>query len=187
MGGEVDSVIEHLCRYYLSLAHITSLFPGMLLLQQISSFSDLCSTAILRSVNGVLAVLCSILIYETITELWPALDRKRATFYAVILSLYPLHWFFTYLYYTDVASLIVFLAMYLMSLKKRYLLSALVRDSLNFIFLAEYLSLQIYISMRSYISIPAITFLCSSCSLVPWQYALDKPTSYGCSLWRVLV
>ncbi|KAJ8443218.1 hypothetical protein Cgig2_017211 [Carnegiea gigantea] len=109
--------------YYLSLAHIASLFPGTLLLQ--TSFSDLCSTAILRSVNGVLAVLCSILVYETITELWPALDRKRATLYAVILSLYPLHWFFTYLYYTDLASLTLFLAMYLMSLKKRYLLSAL--------------------------------------------------------------
>lgn len=111
--------------YYLSLAHIASLFPGTLLLQQIMSFSDLCSTAILRCVNGVLAVLCSILVYETITELWPALDRKRATLYAVIVSLYPLHWFFTYLYYTDVASLTLFLAMYLMSLKKRYLLSAL--------------------------------------------------------------
>ncbi|XP_010673048.2 dol-P-Glc:Glc(2)Man(9)GlcNAc(2)-PP-Dol alpha-1,2-glucosyltransferase isoform X2 [Beta vulgaris subsp. vulgaris] len=97
----------------------------MLLLQWISSFSDLCSNAILRSVNGVLAVVCSILIYEIFTQLRPALDRRKATFYTIILSLYPLHWFFTYLYYTDVASLTVFLAMYLASLKKNYFLSAL--------------------------------------------------------------
>uniref|UniRef100_A0A803LT21 Dol-P-Glc:Glc(2)Man(9)GlcNAc(2)-PP-Dol alpha-1,2-glucosyltransferase n=1 Tax=Chenopodium quinoa TaxID=63459 RepID=A0A803LT21_CHEQI len=111
--------------YYLSLAHIASLFPGMLLLQWISSFTDLCSTAILRSVNGALAVICSILIYEIIIQLRPALDRRKATVYAIVLSLYPLHWFFTYLYYTDVASLVVFLAMYLASLKKNYVLSAL--------------------------------------------------------------
>uniref|UniRef100_A0A803MJ51 Dol-P-Glc:Glc(2)Man(9)GlcNAc(2)-PP-Dol alpha-1,2-glucosyltransferase n=1 Tax=Chenopodium quinoa TaxID=63459 RepID=A0A803MJ51_CHEQI len=111
--------------YYLSLAHIASLFPGMLLLQRISSFTDLCSTAILRSVNGALAVICSILIYEIIAQLRPALDRRKATVYTIVLSLYPLHWFFTYLYYTDVASLVVFLAMYLASLKKNYVLSAL--------------------------------------------------------------
>ncbi|KAL9232636.1 hypothetical protein vseg_007722 [Gypsophila vaccaria] len=111
--------------YYLSLAHVASLFPGMLFLGRASSFSDLCSTAVLRSVNGVLAVVCSILIYEILTHLRPTLDRKKATLFAVVLSLYPLHWFFTYLFYTDVASLTVFLGMYLASLKKKRLLSAL--------------------------------------------------------------
>lgn len=111
--------------YYISLAHVASLFPSMLLLKWISSFSDLCSTAILRSVNGALAVMCSILIYEIIKQLRPALDRRKAMLYSIVLSLYPLHWFFTYLYYTDVASLTTFLAMYLASLKKSYFLSAL--------------------------------------------------------------
>ncbi|KAK9671190.1 hypothetical protein RND81_12G012200 [Saponaria officinalis] len=111
--------------YYLSLAHVASLFPGMLLLGRASSFSDLCSTVILRSVNGALAVLCSILIYEIITHLKPTLDRKKATLFAVVLSLYPLHWFFALLFYTDVASLTVFLGMYLASLKKKHLFSAL--------------------------------------------------------------
>ncbi|XP_074311718.1 dol-P-Glc:Glc(2)Man(9)GlcNAc(2)-PP-Dol alpha-1,2-glucosyltransferase isoform X2 [Silene latifolia] len=97
----------------------------MHLLHQASSFSDLCSTAILRSVNGVLAIVCGILFYEIITKLRPTLDRKKATLFSVILSLYPLHWFFTYLFYTDVASLTVFLGMYLASLKNKYLLSAL--------------------------------------------------------------
>ncbi|XP_030975671.1 dol-P-Glc:Glc(2)Man(9)GlcNAc(2)-PP-Dol alpha-1,2-glucosyltransferase-like isoform X3 [Quercus lobata] len=48
--------------YYLSLVHVASLFPGMSIVQAASSFSEVCTTAILRSVNGVLAVLCSILV-----------------------------------------------------------------------------------------------------------------------------
>ncbi|GAB4833806.1 hypothetical protein Ancab_032055 [Ancistrocladus abbreviatus] len=110
--------------YYLSLAHVASLFPGMLLLQWASSILDVCSTAILRSINGVLAIICGILIHDIIVQLRPTLDRRKATFYAVVLALYPLHWFFTYLYYTDVASLTAFLAMYLACLKKNYWLSA---------------------------------------------------------------
>ncbi|KAM7468084.1 hypothetical protein LguiB_015646 [Lonicera macranthoides] len=111
--------------YFLSLAHVASLFPGMLFMQTASSFSDVCSTAILRSINGVLAVICSTLVYEIFICLRPALDERKKTLYAVVLSLYPLHWFFTFLYYTDVASLTLVLAMYLMCLKKKYLFSAL--------------------------------------------------------------
>ncbi|KAF8395116.1 hypothetical protein HHK36_019057 [Tetracentron sinense] len=90
-----------------------------------SSFSDLCSTSILRSINGGLAIICSILVYEIIIQLRPALDERKATLYAVVLALYPLHWFFSFLYYTDVASLTVVLAMYLACLKKHYQFSAL--------------------------------------------------------------
>ena len=99
----------------------------MYCVKSVSSFSHVCSTAILRSFNGVLAVICSILVYEIITHLRPALDKRKATLYAVVLALYPLHWFFTFLYYTDVASLTVVLAMYLACLKKSYLFSALVK------------------------------------------------------------
>lgn len=97
-------------------------------MQAVSSFSDACSTSILRLTNGVLAVICSVLIYEIITHLRPSLDDKKATLRAVVLSLYPLHWFFTFLYYTDVASLTAVLAMYLLTLKKKYLFSSLVRN-----------------------------------------------------------
>ncbi|KAL4642653.1 hypothetical protein ACB092_02G035900 [Castanea dentata] len=110
--------------YYLSLVHVASLFPGMSIVQAASSFSEICTTAILRSVNGVLAVLCSILVYEIITLLRPTLSEGKATICAVVLALYPLHWFFTFLYYTDVASLTAVLAMYLACLKKSYWLSA---------------------------------------------------------------
>ncbi|XP_059647035.1 dol-P-Glc:Glc(2)Man(9)GlcNAc(2)-PP-Dol alpha-1,2-glucosyltransferase isoform X2 [Cornus florida] len=97
----------------------------MLCMQIASLFSDVCSTAVLRSTNGVLAVICSILVYEIITCLRPTLDDRKATLYAVVLALYPLHWFFTFLYYTDVASTTIVLSMYLACLKKSYLFSAL--------------------------------------------------------------
>ncbi|EYU41722.1 hypothetical protein ABFS82_10G032300 [Erythranthe guttata] len=112
--------------YFLSLAYVASLFPGLFCMQAVSSFSDSCSTSILRLTNGVLAVICSVLIYEIIIHLRPSLDDKKATLRAVVLSLYPLHWFFTYLYYTDVASLTAVLAMYLLILKKKYLFSSLI-------------------------------------------------------------
>lgn len=126
---EVDTCNLNFCRYYLSLAHVASLFPGMFLVQEASSFPESCTTAILRSVNGVLAVLCSILVYQIIIHLRPTISERKATISAVVLALYPLHWFFTFLYYTDVAALTTVLAMYLASLKKRYWLSALVNDS----------------------------------------------------------
>lgn len=111
--------------YYLSLALVAYLFPGMSFIKVASSFSEVCSTAILRSSNGVLAVFCSVLVYEIITHLRPTLDERKATLFAVVLAMYPLHWFFTFLYYTDVASLAAVLAMYLACLKKKYWFSAL--------------------------------------------------------------
>ncbi|KAL1210895.1 Dol-P-Glc:Glc(2)Man(9)GlcNAc(2)-PP-Dol alpha-1,2-glucosyltransferase [Cardamine amara subsp. amara] len=112
--------------YYLSLAHVASLFPGMLLMNNTTqSFSEACSTSILRSTNAIFAVICGVLVYEIIRFLEPNLSDRMATFMALVMSLYPLHWFFTFLYYTDVASLTAVLAMYLACLKKRYTLSAL--------------------------------------------------------------
>lgn len=110
--------------YFLSLAHVASFFPSLLCIQAVPSFFDACSTVALRSTNGVLAVICSIVVHEIISQLRPKLDKKRATLYTVVLALYPLHWFFTYLYYTDVASLTAVLASYLMCTKKNYPLSA---------------------------------------------------------------
>lgn len=90
------------------------------------SFSEACSTSVLRSTNAVFAVLCGVLVYEIIRFLGPNLSDRKATLMALVMSLYPLHWFFTFLYYTDVASLTAVLAMYLACLKKRFMLSALV-------------------------------------------------------------
>ncbi|KAK6943667.1 Alpha-2-glucosyltransferase Alg10 [Dillenia turbinata] len=84
--------------YYMSLAHVASLFPGMSYI---------------------------IIVYDVVNHLRPTLDDERATLCAVVLSLYTLHWFFTFLYYTNVASLTAVLAMYLARLKKKHLFSAL--------------------------------------------------------------
>ncbi|KAI9124776.1 hypothetical protein K1719_004103 [Acacia pycnantha] len=72
--------------YCLSLAHVASLFPGFYSVQAVSSFQDLCSTAILRSFNCVLAVICSIIVYDIITHLEPTLEDKKAMLQAVVLS-----------------------------------------------------------------------------------------------------
>ena len=89
-------------------------------------FSEACSASVLRSTNAVFAVLCGVLVYEIIRFLGPSLSDRKATLMALVMSLYPLHWFFTFLYYTDVASLTTFLAMYLACLRRRYILSAVV-------------------------------------------------------------
>ncbi|XP_050214369.1 dol-P-Glc:Glc(2)Man(9)GlcNAc(2)-PP-Dol alpha-1,2-glucosyltransferase isoform X2 [Mercurialis annua] len=97
----------------------------MFVVRLVSLFSEACSTTILRSTNCVMAVLCSVIVYEIIVHLRPILDERKATLLAAILALYPLHWFYTFLYYTDVASLTAVLAMYLACLKKKYHFSAL--------------------------------------------------------------
>ncbi|KAH1039385.1 hypothetical protein J1N35_041128, partial [Gossypium stocksii] len=53
-------------------------------------------------------------------------------------------WFFTFLYYTDVASLTAVLAMYLARLKKKYLFSALVNES----FVNPYTSVDVSSNLR---------------------------------------
>ncbi|CAM0903928.1 unnamed protein product [Alopecurus aequalis] len=89
------------------------------------AFDPLCTTALLRSTNVIMAMVCGILIHDLLLCIKPGLDKTKATAYAILLALYPVHWFFTFLYYTDVASLAAVLAMYLFCLKKRFWVSAM--------------------------------------------------------------
>ncbi|KAI4364147.1 hypothetical protein MLD38_020277 [Melastoma candidum] len=111
--------------YYLSLVWNGILYPVMRNAGYASSFSSSCSVAFLRSINGMLAVVCSILTFDIFKCLRPAMDDRRPTLFAVILALYPLQWFFAFLYYTDTASVALVLAMYLSCLRKRYWFSSL--------------------------------------------------------------
>ncbi|KAM0953540.1 putative dolichyl-P-Glc:Glc(2)Man(9)GlcNAc(2)-PP-dolichol alpha-1,2-glucosyltransferase [Dioscorea sansibarensis] len=111
--------------YYLSLGYIASLFPVMWFAKVVQSFPDLCSVAVLRSTNGVMAIVCSVILYDLIRFLRPGIREKKAMVYAMVMALYPLHWFFTFLYYTDVASLAAVLAMHLACLKRHYWVSAM--------------------------------------------------------------
>ncbi|XP_027352245.1 dol-P-Glc:Glc(2)Man(9)GlcNAc(2)-PP-Dol alpha-1,2-glucosyltransferase isoform X2 [Abrus precatorius] len=78
--------------YYLSLAHVASLFPGFYFVKAASSFSDMCSAAILRSVNGVLTVVCSIILYDIVTYLKPTLNDRKIGAFAVVIRQTNIIW-----------------------------------------------------------------------------------------------
>ncbi|KAL4198932.1 hypothetical protein AMTRI_Chr03g48560 [Amborella trichopoda] len=110
--------------YYLSLAYVGFIYPVMWFAGIASSYGELCTTLILRSMNCALAVICSLLFYCILRHMRPGVDERRATLCTLVVTLYPIHWFFTFLYYTDVASTAAVLAMYLASLKGSYWFSA---------------------------------------------------------------
>lgn len=111
--------------YYISLAYLASLFPGAWAIKVVEAFDPLCTTALLRSTNVLLAMVCGILVHDLLLCIKPGIGKTKATAYAILVALYPVHWFFTFLYYTDVASLAAVLAMYLFCLKKRFWVSAM--------------------------------------------------------------
>ncbi|KAG2448493.1 hypothetical protein HYH02_006384 [Chlamydomonas schloesseri] len=57
-------------------------------------------------------------------EARPAAVPLSPSLHALLLALYPLHWFFSFLLYTDVASLLALLLAHLAALRRRYLLAA---------------------------------------------------------------
>ncbi|KAM3388054.1 hypothetical protein ACQJBY_010690 [Aegilops geniculata] len=111
--------------YYISLAYLASLFPGAWAIKVAEAFDPLCTTALLRSTNVIMAMVCGVLVHDLLLCIKPGIGKTKATAYAIVVALYPVHWFFTFLYYTDVASLAAVLAMYLSCLKKRFWVSAL--------------------------------------------------------------
>jgi alpha-1,2-glucosyltransferase len=114
------------CRYYISLAYLASLFPGAWAIKVAEAFDPLCTTALLRSTNVIMAMVCGVLVHDLLLCIKPGIGKTKATAYASLVALYPVHWFFTFLYYTDVASLAAVLAMYLFCLKKRFWVSSMV-------------------------------------------------------------
>ncbi|GJN02415.1 hypothetical protein PR202_ga19764 [Eleusine coracana subsp. coracana] len=111
--------------YCASLVYVASLFPGAWMVRLAETFDVLCSTAILRSTNVIMAMVCAVLFHDLLLCIRPGIGTRKATIYAILVALYPVHWFFTFVYYTDVASLATVLAMYLSCLKKRFWVSAL--------------------------------------------------------------
>lgn len=121
-----DGLLLQFCRYFVSLAYVTSFFPVAWMLRAAQTFDVLCSTAALRSTNVIMAMVCAVLFHDLVLCIRPGIGEKKATIYAILIALYPVHWFFTFLYYTDVASLAAVLAMYLFCLKKQFWISAMV-------------------------------------------------------------
>ncbi|CAN6353851.1 unnamed protein product [Urochloa humidicola] len=71
---------------------------------------------------------CAVLFHDLLLCIRPGIGERKATTYAILVSLYSVHWFFTFLYYTDVASLAAGLAMYLFCLKKQFWISAMTSE-----------------------------------------------------------
>ncbi|RLM74744.1 hypothetical protein C2845_PM15G13500 [Panicum miliaceum] len=111
--------------YYVSLAYVASFFPVAWMFRLAETFDVLCSTAALRSTNVIMAMVCAVLFHDLLLCIRPGIGERKATTYAILVALYPVHWFFTFLYYTDVASLAAVLAMYLFCLKKQFWISAM--------------------------------------------------------------
>eukprot|EP00250_Pteridium_aquilinum_P009654 c18831_g1_i1 orf=472-1998(+) len=88
-------------------------------------WSGTCSIAVLRHVNVLFSIICAVLFREITLHLEPDKGAIVASLKAFALSCYPLHWFFTFLFYTDVGSTTAVLAMYLACLKQAYWTSSL--------------------------------------------------------------
>ncbi|KAL4440524.1 hypothetical protein ABPG75_003525 [Micractinium tetrahymenae] len=84
-----------------------------------------CSTTALRSVNLLFATACLPLFYGTAQALDASRSQAQLLLMTAACFLFPLHFFFTFLYYTDVPSLFSVLAAYLAAVPhRRYRLGA---------------------------------------------------------------
>jgi alpha-1,2-glucosyltransferase len=61
-------------------------------------------------------------------KLHPFQNKALLSFNVLALSLFPVVWFYNFLYYTDPGSTFFVLWSYLLSIEKRYWMSALVSD-----------------------------------------------------------
>lgn len=80
--------------------YTSAILPAAQLLGIASSITDLCNPAVLRSINVALLLVCFCLFVAIVQHLEPKRSATSALLKACVLSLYPLHWFFGFLYYT---------------------------------------------------------------------------------------
>ncbi|CAL8472321.1 g11864 [Coccomyxa elongata] len=83
-----------------------------------------CSTTILRSLNVLLAAAFFGVFAALYRRLHPSKQPEYATLMALVALLLPTHFFYAFIYYTDVGSVTFVLASYLASLQGRHHLSA---------------------------------------------------------------
>ncbi|KAL3160676.1 hypothetical protein ABBQ32_010589 [Trebouxia sp. C0010 RCD-2024] len=84
-----------------------------------------CSTTTLRTTNILLGLVCLRLLHALYKALHPEGSHQTCTQTAWLIFLFPLHFFFHFLYYTDVGSVTFVVAAYLACMKHRYRTSAL--------------------------------------------------------------
>lgn len=111
--------------YLTSVGLATAMLPAARLTNLAGNVEALCSVAFLRSVNILLGFVCCLLFYQIIRQTEPGVSSSKASAKVLVMAFYPLHWFFTFLYYTDVGSTTAVMAMYLACLRKSYWMSGL--------------------------------------------------------------
>eukprot|EP00808_Paulinella_micropora_P002890 g73718.t1 len=87
----------------------------------VASSSVLCSPLFLRGTVYLLHCLTSSLIHMLLLALQPVSPPTRRAAKTLELSLFPIHFFFSFLYYTDVLSTFLVLLLYLLSLHGHHL------------------------------------------------------------------
>ena len=103
-----------------------------------------CNLSVLR----LTPLLCLLSLPLVLTRLLSLIRRVRPpnellspTIDSIALSLFPIGWFYGFLYYTDVPSLVFVLLTVIMALENRHGMASLVR--LNFFFSESYLIVQL--------------------------------------------
>lgn len=114
--------------YYLSYLYVSSLLPLVQILNPESTLLSLCTVPVLRSVNIFLSFVNFVLFWKISLHLSPPEERKSEPWRkSVLMALYPLQFFFAFLFYTDIGATTAVLGMYFFALKKKSFLSATVR------------------------------------------------------------
>eukprot|EP00884_Botryococcus_braunii_P015445 jgi/Botrbrau1/2584/Bobra.145_1s0012.1 len=90
-----------------------------------SSLTTFCSTTGLRALNVLFAGCTFATVSELYRQLHPRVSRGYASLLAALVVLFPIHFFFIFLYYTDVGSLLFVLLASLACRRRLYRLSAL--------------------------------------------------------------
>ncbi|XP_069101368.1 dol-P-Glc:Glc(2)Man(9)GlcNAc(2)-PP-Dol alpha-1,2-glucosyltransferase-like [Argopecten irradians] len=105
------------------LASVGVLYPVSMVTQQ--KLADVCITATLRSINIIFTTANCYLLLCISNVLNPQITPWRAAVKAVTLTLFPVMYFFTFLYYTDPGSIFFVLMLYYFHLRGYRLLAAL--------------------------------------------------------------
>ncbi|KAG9289259.1 hypothetical protein G9A89_007504 [Geosiphon pyriformis] len=91
-----------------------------------SSTSRFCSTTLLRSTNFGFAIGLHLVIKRILLRLHPYQNKLEREFNPLVITLFPIVWFYNFLYYTDPGSTFFVLLGYLLALECKYKTSALV-------------------------------------------------------------
>ncbi|XP_033744747.1 putative Dol-P-Glc:Glc(2)Man(9)GlcNAc(2)-PP-Dol alpha-1,2-glucosyltransferase [Pecten maximus] len=105
------------------LASVGVLYPVAMVTQQL--LDEVCTTAVLRSINILFTTANCYLLLCIYTALHPQITPWRAATKATTLTIFPVMYFFTFLYYTDPGSIFFVLMMYYFHIQRYKLLAAM--------------------------------------------------------------